>query len=237
MNKYEIPMGALDYKKQELHLRVTSPAEISRLTSCQKEPKTVEWLETFKEDDIFFDVGANVGAYSLIAATKLGSKGKVYAFEPAAPSFSSLVVNVLANKLVAKIVALPVAFGAKEQLLFVGLKSLEPGQSASVVGGVSEFAQPFAIIAMDAFIERYGIPCPTKVKIDVDGSELEVIKGMRKTLANPVLTEVLIEVNDGKVQERFMIENIFRAHDFKLKAKQALQSSLTGDVWNRLYTR
>lgn len=236
MNKYEIPMGALDYTKKELHIRVTSPAEIFRLNACKKEPKTVEWLESFKEDDIFFDVGANVGAYSLIAATKLGSKGKVYAFEPAAPTFSALVVNVLANKLVARIVALPVAFGSKEEITFVGLKSLEPGQS-SIANAVSEFPQPFALITMDAFIERYGIPCPTKVKIDVDGTEVEVIKGMRKTLANPLLTEVLIEVNDTKVQERFMIENIFRAHDFKLKAKHMLTSSLNQEVWNRLYTR
>ena len=236
MNKFQIPLGQLDYKKAEINLRASSPAEMYRLKACEKEPKTVEWLEAFAEDDIFYDVGANVGAYSLIGATKLNGKGKVYAFEPAAPTYAALVTNVVANKKMAKIVALPIAFGAKNELSFVGLSSMEPG-AASHHQPTSQFPQPFIVMTMDSFIEDYKIPVPTKVKIDVDGVELTVLKGMKKTLADPKLKEVLIEVKDDAVQERFAIENIFRANGFVMKAKHTLISSLNGNVWNRLYVR
>ena len=75
------------------------------------------------------------------------------------------------------------------------------------------------------------------MKIDVDGGEVGVIKGARETLKNPKLREVLIEVRDDKIQERFFIENVMRGAGFTLKEKQILMSSVAGNVWNRLYTR
>lgn len=236
MNKYEIPLGQLDYKPKEIRMRASTPTEVYRLKSVEKEPKTVEWIETFVEDDIFFDVGANVGAYSLIAAHKLSGKGRVYAFEPAAPTFASLVTNVIANHLMAKVIPLSVAFVEKDEISIAGLRSLEPGQSTHT-DGATEFPQPFVVMSMDTFIERYGIPCPTKVKIDVDGAEVAVVKGMLKTLADPRLKEVLIETRDNRIQEQYALGNIFRGANFTLKAKHALMSSLSENVWNRLYVR
>ena len=50
-------------------------------TLLKKEPETIEWIDSFKKDDVFWDVGANVGTYSLYA----GMKGiKTLAFEPSA---------------------------------------------------------------------------------------------------------------------------------------------------------
>ena len=193
-------------------------------------------METLRLDDIVYDVGANVGAYSLIAGTKLGKAGRVYAFEPAAPSYAALVTNIMANNLAASIIPLPFAFGEKECIDFLGLSSLEPGMASH--GMVSSpYPQAVVFLPMDLFIERYKIPVPTMMKIDVDGGEVGVIKGARETLKNPKLREVLIEVRDDKIQERFFIENVMRGAGFMLKEKQILMSSVQGNVWNRLYAR
>src|SRR5687768_1401308 len=76
--------GRLDYEKANLELFVESPTELhARLSSCAKEPETIAWLEQHLRDgDAFYDVGANVGAYSLVAAVNPREGVKVVAFEP-----------------------------------------------------------------------------------------------------------------------------------------------------------
>src|SRR5262245_25440744 len=75
---------ALDYPRSDIYLDVQSSDEYYlRLRSCYKEPETVEWIEKFvRENDVFYDIGANVGAYSLIASRFANGKATVYAFEP-----------------------------------------------------------------------------------------------------------------------------------------------------------
>ena len=72
----------LDWKK-EILLTVKSNMELkTRSNSCKKEPETIDWLtDNLRDGDIFYDVGANVGAYSLVAAS-INDNIKVYSFEP-----------------------------------------------------------------------------------------------------------------------------------------------------------
>ena len=66
----------LDYEHGRIMLEITSKNEYqTRAHSCKKEPETVKWIEThFKEHEVFFDIGANVGAYSLVACQHLNRK-------------------------------------------------------------------------------------------------------------------------------------------------------------------
>src|SRR4030042_1462024 len=82
----------LDFKKCDIFLNVESHLEYTiRSFSCAKEPEMANWFETFfREGDVFYDIGANVGPYSLVASKMFEGKIKVYAFEPGFPNFSQL---------------------------------------------------------------------------------------------------------------------------------------------------
>ena len=68
------------------------------MSVLRKQPATIEWIESFRPDSVFWDVGANVGVYSLYAA--LRGDTRVVAFEPAAVNFFLLAANCEANRLV-----------------------------------------------------------------------------------------------------------------------------------------
>ena len=62
------PVGRLDYAANRIQMCVNSPWQPYRLNSCAKEPETVAWIErNVRPGDTFYDIGANVGAYSLVA--------------------------------------------------------------------------------------------------------------------------------------------------------------------------
>ena len=92
------PVGELDYARHRIELLVSSPEIRVRLRSVEKEPFTVEWIErSIKPGDVFYDIGANVGAYSLIAAKVTGNGARIFAFEPSAATFHDLSRNILHN--------------------------------------------------------------------------------------------------------------------------------------------
>ena len=83
----------MDYSAAEIFL-----SEGIRVNSCHKEPETVRWVEThLKSGQVFYDIGANVGAYSLIAAKYHHGTVTIYAFEPALQNFPLLVENIRRN--------------------------------------------------------------------------------------------------------------------------------------------
>ena len=65
-------------------------------TLFSKEPETIQWIRNFKSNSIFYDIGANVGMYSIFAAIN-DKKNKIYSFEPHAGNFMSLVKNININ--------------------------------------------------------------------------------------------------------------------------------------------
>ena len=70
-------------------------------TLFEKEPITIKWIRSFEKNSIFYDVGANVGMYSIFAA--IVSKCNVYSFEPESNNFQVLMENILFNELFNKI--------------------------------------------------------------------------------------------------------------------------------------
>jgi FkbM family methyltransferase len=132
-----------------------------------QEPRVKEFLmEHFKEGKVFVDVGANVGGYSIRAA----SWGmKVYAFEPNPHNLSLLRRNIEINKLSVEVE--PFAVGSKE-----GPAKLSP------VGGVSRIVQDNGIDVEMRTLDSFDLPGADLLKIDVEGYELQVIKGAGKTL-------------------------------------------------------
>jgi FkbM family methyltransferase len=199
----------MDYERRDIFLNIDSDFEYRvRLHSCEKEPETVKWIETFfREGDVFFDIGANVGAYSLVASKFLGGKITVYAFEPAFLNFTQLCKNLVLNVCLGSVTPLPIALSDKTTIGNFNYRNLFPGGATHALGEAvgpendvftPVARQPMLSYRVDDLITQFQIPIPNHVKIDVDGTELSVLKGMDETLDNRSVRSVLLELNAGR---------------------------------------
>ena len=199
--------GRLDYPHAEIFLRLGSFSEFERLQSCAKEPWTVAWIEKWIEPgETLYDVGANVGAYSLVAAKAPGSGARVVAIEPGYATYAALSDNIVLNAAGDLVTALPVALGARTSLEALHLRDLAAGAAMHDFGGDAlddgrhVYHQPVITMALDELIERFGLPPATHIKLDVDGTELDVIAGAAATLRSSALRSVLVEMDAGMEQ-------------------------------------
>jgi len=129
----------MDYYKHDIFLRFTSEATRIRLNSVKKEPFTVEWIESrMKPGDSFFDIGANVGAYSLIAAKNFQGKVKVYSIEPSFNTFMDLCYNIILNDCHSIIYPITNPASAKTGLSYFHYNSLESGTSQHTLKEMGE---------------------------------------------------------------------------------------------------
>ena len=201
--------GKMDYAKHDIYLHVDSLIEYeTRLRSCQKEPDTVRWIEDFmKPGDIFYDIGANVGAYSLVAAKCFAGAVKVYAFEPAFLNYSQLCRNIFLNDCQGAVFPLSVALSDKTTIDDLNFHDLVTGGSLHTLGETidhkGERFTPVAVQRMlsyrlDDLIERFRIPTPSHIKIDVDGIEKAILEGAATTLINPSLRTIDVELAEGE---------------------------------------
>lgn len=168
-------------------------------TFFTKEPGTIEWLKALKPGDILYDIGANIGLYSLYAA----SRGvDVYAFEPHLANTASLLRNVVLNGLERKIKVLNVALGAESGYSLFNLSAMASGSSGSqLYEAVDEHGRAFTpVIQQWQRVERLDslmpvILRPDAIKIDVDGREPDILEGAALTLAEPDLLTVQVEMH------------------------------------------
>jgi len=172
----------LDYP--DLRLHITSEAELyTRCYSCAKEPETIEWIEAMSKDSVLYDIGANVGAYSLVAA----SRGiRVYSFEPAFPNYPRLCANIVLNRLEDRIVPVPVALGDRTGTTLFHMNNVVIGGSMHTLNIREDFAgrpyQPVSSLTalamrLDDLVDLFQLPKPDYLKLDVDGTEWEVLQG------------------------------------------------------------
>lgn len=214
----------MDYPKKKIRLGVTSPVEYhTRLFSAMKEPETVEWIEKFLPGDVMYDVGANVGAYSLIAGAYWQGKVKVVAIEPSAYNFSRLVRNIALNGLEKWITPLPAAVADVTGLTEFHYTDTKAGSALHALGEARDFQdKPFEPalscqmmgFRLDDLIDLFKLPPPTHLKLDVDGTELKILQGAAKTLRSSIRS-VLVEQEAGHPQtagvNALLAENGFKA--------------------------
>jgi FkbM family methyltransferase len=222
----------LDYESQQILLNIESITEYDlRLHSCKKEPDTVAWIESFiKSGDVLFDVGANVGAYSLVAAKFFDRKVRIYSFEPAFINFSQLCANIHLNNCDETIVPLPIGLSDRTSIERFNYRRLEVGSALHALGeSVDERGDPFdavmrqAVVSyrIDDLIKHLGLPQPNHLKIDVDGIELAVLRGASETLASSSVRSLDIEMAVGDKENQitaFLEAKGFRVHS-KYKRK------------------
>lgn len=179
---------------------ISTPNEHHRAdTYVTKEPETLEWLrQNLRDGDVLYDVGANIGLYSLYAA-KLRPSCRVFAFEPESHNFSSLCKNLLLNRVTN---VTPCCFPLSDREAFepFHVYDLQPGGALHSLGAPSSFRDepPMATygalsVTIDALVARYRLPPPNLVKLDVDGIEERILGGAGAVLASGALRTILVE--------------------------------------------
>lgn len=152
-----------------------------------------------EKGDIFLDVGANIGLFSLIASQYVESKGKIYAFEPTPETFSRLCENVEINAF-SNISTFQIGLSDKEEELlfnvsqagydawnsFAKLKELEDSCSISI-----------KTTTLDSFLNQQEISDVNLIKIDVEGWEMNVLKGAKDLLSKEKAPVLMIEFTEG----------------------------------------
>ena len=166
------------------------------------EPDMVEWLKTtLQPGDVLWDIGANVGAYSILAG-KLCPGASVISFEPFIPNFAHLWENIVLNEVTAQV--FPVCAGLTDKTAPTALAVNDPraGSSHHQVGLTGGKLQQGVLAARgDDLRAQLGLASPTLLKLDIDGLEVAAVEGLRETLRAPGLREVMIEIEQGKSEE------------------------------------
>ena len=184
------------------------PTELARWraeTLLEKEPETLEWIDRFEEGDVFWDVGANIGVYSLYAAAA-GRAGRVLAFEPSPWNAALLAENVRLNGAEDIVATFSLALSAETSPGTLFMRATEAASAGSSFGApIGEFGErfepQFRQAALGVRIDDmvlWGAPMPNRIKIDVDGAEELVLAGARTTLADQRTKSVSIELDASR---------------------------------------
>lgn len=169
-----------------------------------KEPETLAWIDTFDQGDLLYDVGANVGVFSLYAA--LHRHCDVFAFEPESKNYACLNKNIFLNLLGGKVKALNIGLHDATKIEFLQLHDLASGAALHSLGEAidwrgnrfeARFEQAVLAFRLDELVEQFRLPQPIHMKIDVDGNELKVIRGAARTLSDPQFKSLQIELKEG----------------------------------------
>jgi FkbM family methyltransferase len=189
-----------------------------------KEPGTCDWLrQTVGAGEVFYDIGANIGVYTALAARRVGESGRVYAFEPHCGTFARLLETVAANKFEAIVRACSFALHDREGFYDFNYRSTIPGTSNSQLDSLATAKETLLVpdvtelkfaTSVDALVQTHGFAPPDHVKIDVDGNELLILQGMRGLLGSSDRPKSLqLEMNK---RYRAEIEPFMQSHGYEL---------------------
>jgi FkbM family methyltransferase len=196
-------------------------------TVLTKEPETIEWIDGFEEGDTFWDIGANIGTYSVYAA--INRKVHVLAFEPSAGNFFLLNRNIELNRLSEVVQAFCIAFSDFGGLDALNMRNTELGGALSSFGvAVDESGQAFEPIfrqgmigyTIDGFIAQLKPAFPNHVKIDVDGIEDRIVIGATATLSDARLKSISIELDASRAAYTDAVIGKIQAAGLKLTGKR-----------------
>ena len=166
------------------------------------EPAMSRWVEDYlREGDVFLDFGANIGYFSLLAAHAVGPRGRVVAFEPVPSIAVKMRANIAANGF-ANIDVHPVVASdvdAEFEVFCGPASNIGTSGTEPVAGGTSE-GYVSSVVAADA-VPRELWALVRVIKIDVEGHEMRVLRGLESML-DVLATDaaVIVEVAPGRLR-------------------------------------
>ncbi len=210
-------------------------------TFFSKEPETIEWIDNFEKNRVFYDIGANVGLYSIYAS--ICKNSKVFSFEPSFFNLELLARNIFSNNMNKKIVIVPLPLNDKISISNFELTSTDWGGALSTFEkGFNDSGEPIDTkfsyktlgISLDQLVEKFNLPNPSYIKIDVDGLEHFIISGGRSIISKA--SEILLEVNDKFIDQNKKVNYFLNEAGFKLDKKVYAHPKTRG-VANQIWIR
>ena len=200
------PVVPLDYSNAEVKIAADNLISFQRSKACKKEPETVRWIEeNVRQGDVFYDIGANVGAYSFVADKFCGGNITIYAFEPSFSTFNQLCKNVILNSSQNSVIPFLLCLSDNEKIETLNYYSTDAGDSKHTLGNnhvdclgeefIPAYNQQIFAYSIDTLVKRWGFLPPNHIKLDVDGTELKILRGATKTLRDDSVRSVLVEIS------------------------------------------
>lgn len=195
------------------------------------EPETLDWIDSFEKNSVFYDIGASAGFFSLYAALKINCH--IIAFEPDAQNFSILDKNHYLNKenILNPFMSFNIALGNKNEISKLYMFRYEAGAAMKILDkpkkrleqNTFEPAHIQYVIQerLDDFVSNYKLPIPDYLKIDVDGSEHKIIEGSQRLLSNQKIKSILIEIEEN--DDHLKTIHIIKKFGFNIKAKYQVE--------------
>lgn len=170
--------------------------------ALQIEPETNKLLMSIQKNEVFYDIGSNVGIYSLMAAQYSGINIVSFEMEPINCSIQHQ--NIHYNNLQDLITLIPVALSDKNSIRNVFFKDISPGDALHSLDMPSPaldeerknltIASSLLTFSLDYLIDQFSLPKPDIIKLDVDGVELLILEGATKALSEA--KKIMVEVDE-----------------------------------------
>jgi FkbM family methyltransferase len=202
------------------------------------EPEVSNLLKNLlRRGSTFFDVGANVGYFTFLASSIVGAGGWVHSFEPI-PENCGRITNNVSKNLIRNVVIHQVAVGKSQ-----GSLTLYTSQDTSNSGWASVVPSPRRLatidvpsISLDAYVASDPVRMPDVIKIDIEGAELQALRGMTELLSTSPRTDLIMEINP------FLLERAgstageliqwLRARDYRVFRITERGCAEVGDEWH-----
>ncbi len=223
----------VNISNNEIKFFVPNKITYWRVKSLYKEePDTINWINNFKGNNIiFWDIGANIGIYSIYAA-KVHKKIDIVSFEPSTSNLRVLSRNISINNLENQIKINQCALTDKKNVFEIFKETeFKEGYSMNSFGYDTDFEgkkirpkQNYKLFgtSIDYIIENKILDMPNYLKIDVDGIEHKILVGASKLLSSNKVESVLIEINENYLEQLEAVSDIMKKNNFSLQSKSRL---------------
>ncbi len=197
------------------------------------EPTTLTWIDEFTENSVLWDIGANIGSYSIYAG--LTKKMQVVAFEPSPFNIEFLSRNIWLNSLESQVTVIPNPLFSDAVQAKLLMKSIEWGNSGSTFGeNYAENGQPIDVefeyrtigFSMDQALTWLKLAQPDYIKLDVDGIEGLILSGGKTVLSK--VKSLLVEVPEFKSGRQLVQSALKQAGLSREKSAQH------NEIWSRI---
>jgi len=234
----------------EVDLTIFVPSEVCKMradTFSTKEPEILDWIDKFGDNSgCFWDVGANIGLYSIYYAKNHG--GKVVAFEPSVFNLSELVKNIKINSVSSLVTIIPNPLSSKTGIENFLLSGTDEGSAANAFGvdygqdgGKLAAVSSYPVLGFsgsDFFSMGLVKQPPSVIKIDVDGIEHLILQGMEDVLSHPSCKSIFIEVNSEFYEQADLVSKYLIGSGFELASKEKSMlmknSPSHNEIWHKL---
>jgi FkbM family methyltransferase len=187
----------------------------------KKEPEVRMFIDKYVRDsDVFFDIGANIGIYSIYASKRFTNLEAI-CFEPEFSNLHYLKQNIIENHLIDQMSAYSIAISDKVGTSKLYIQDTMPGAAihSESIEKIETTAEGLPVVwsegiiayTLDAIVQELN-KTPNIIKIDTDGNEAKILRGAPKLLKNTVLRSLILEIPENKQAAEECIELLTKAN-------------------------